>query len=181
MSELLSIQEVADLTGLHEITIRRYIRSGELEAVRIGRRIRVRRTALDYLLKPMQPVATPESAAEDIANLKESAAIYQVAEPGIPPGRIPAVIGKVATGLVQLPVEDIAMVAQLVARLQRQRLPAAPRRPPAAIVAEARRQAALLRDIPRAEIAARFEALTEEIRGQAVAQGTAIDGDWFGD
>ena len=39
MSDLLSIQEVAEITGLHEITIRRYVRSGELEAVRIGRRI----------------------------------------------------------------------------------------------------------------------------------------------
>ena len=47
MSDLLSIQEVAEITGLHEITIRRYVRSGELEAVRIGQRIRVRRAALD--------------------------------------------------------------------------------------------------------------------------------------
>ena len=94
--------------------------------------------------------------------------------------RIPAVIGKVATGLVQLPAEYIAMVAQLVARLQQQRLPAAPRLP-AEFVTEARRQAALLRNLPRGEIAARFEALSEEIRGQAVALGTAVDGDWFGD
>ena len=83
--------------------------------------------ALDKLLKPMPPAAMPEFAAENIANLKESAAIYQVAEPGIPPRRIPAVIGKVATGLVQLPAEDIALVAQLVARLQHQRQPAVPR------------------------------------------------------
>ena len=181
MTELLSIQEVAELTGLHEITIRRYIRSGELEAVRIGRRIRVHRAALDRLLKPMPPAATPESAAENVVYLRESAAIYQVAESGISPLGIPAVIGKVATGLVQLPVEDIAMVAQLVARLQQQRQPAAPRRLPAEIVTEARRQVALLRDVPRAEIAARFEALTEEIRGQAVSQGTAIEGDWRDD
>ena len=55
MAELLSIQEVAQMTGLHEITIRRYVRSGELEAVRIGRRIRVRREAVDRLMKPMHP------------------------------------------------------------------------------------------------------------------------------
>ena len=55
MAELLSIQEVAQITGLHEITIRRYVRSGELEAVRIGRRIRVRREAVDRLMKPMHP------------------------------------------------------------------------------------------------------------------------------
>ena len=55
MAELLSIQEVAQITGLHEITVRRYVRSGELEAVRIGRRIRVRREAVDRLMKPMHP------------------------------------------------------------------------------------------------------------------------------
>ena len=64
MSDLLSIQEVAELTGLHEITIRRYVRSGELEAVWIGRRIRVRSAAIDELLKPLQPDVTPEAATE---------------------------------------------------------------------------------------------------------------------
>ena len=52
---------------------------------------------------------------------------------------------------------------------------------PVEIVTKARRQAALLSDVPRAEVAARFEALAEEIRGQALAQGTAIEGDWLGD
>ena len=64
MAELLSIQEVAQITGLHEITIRRYVRSGELEAVRIGRRIRVRREAVDKLMKPMRPESEPEPALQ---------------------------------------------------------------------------------------------------------------------
>ena len=64
MAELLSIQEVAQITGLHEITIRRYVRSGELEAVRIGRRIRVRREAVDRLMKPMHPDPEPEPALQ---------------------------------------------------------------------------------------------------------------------
>jgi len=50
----------------------------------------------------------------------------------------------------------------------------APRRmSPAEIVAEARKQAALLADVPRAEVVTRFEALVEEIRQQAIAKGTA--------
>ena len=182
MAELLSIQEVAQITGLHEITIRRYIRAGELEAVRIGRRIRVRREALDRLLKPMQPEVTPESAAEDVAHLKEGAAIYETASLDRPTAAAQALIGGVALRLVQLPLNDITLVAQMVTRLQQRRQDAAPRRlSPAEIVTEARRQAALLSDVPRAEIAARFEALAEEIRGQAIARGTAIEGDWLGD
>ena len=180
MSELLSIQEVADLTGLHEITIRRYIRSGKLEAVRLGRRIRVRRAAIDNLLKPLQPDVTPEAAVEDTRYLKESAAVYQVAKPGLFTAPIPAIIGQVAAGLAQLPDEDIAMVAHLVGRLQR-RQPTPQQRSPTEIVAEARQQAARLRDAPRAEIAARFEVLAAEIRQQAIARGTAIEGDWSND
>ncbi len=179
MSDLLSIQEVAEITGLHEITIRRYVRSGELEAVRIGRRIRVRRAALDKLLKPLQPDATPEAVGEGEQRLQESATVYQVAKPGRLSAPIPALIGQVATGLVQLPDEDIAMVARLVERLQ----PRQPAAPPAAaaIVAAARQQAAQLGDVPRSDIAARFELLVEEIRQQAIARGTAIEGDWRND
>lgn len=180
MSDMLSIQEIAELTGLHEVTIRRYVRSGKLEAVRIGRRIRVRRAALDRLLKAVQPDVTSETAAEDTRYLNESAALYQVAEPGLFSISIPAVIGQVATGLAQLPEEDIFMVAHLVGRLQ-QRRPAAAQRSPAELVAAARQQAARLRAAPRAEIAAHFETLAEEIRQQAIAHGTAIEGDWRND
>lgn len=180
MSDLLSIQEVAEITGLHEITIRRYVRAGELEAVRIGRRIRVRRAALDKLLKPLQPAAMPEATIEEGQRLQESATVYQVAEPGRSSAPVPALIGQVAIGLVQLPDEDIAMVAHLVGRLQ-QRQPAAQPPTAAAIVAAARQQAARLGDVPRADIAARFELLIEEIRQQAIARGTAIEGDWRDD
>lgn len=182
MAELLSIQKVAQITGLHEITIRRYIRSGKLEAVRVGRRIRVRREALDKLLKPMRPDAAPEAAPEIAATLKESAAVYEIAGAQRSAAPAQALVGGVALGLAQLPLEDINLVAQMVTRLQQQRQAAAPRRlSPVEIVAEARRQAALLSDVPRAEIAARFEALAEEIRRQTIAQGTAIEGDWLGD
>jgi excisionase family DNA binding protein len=46
-NRLLSIQAVAEISGLHEITIRRYVRSGELEAVRIGRRTESRQGAVE--------------------------------------------------------------------------------------------------------------------------------------
>jgi excisionase family DNA binding protein len=182
MAELLSIQEVAQITGLHEITIRRYVRSGALEAVRIGRRIRVRREAVDKLMKPMRPESEPEPALQSGPVLKEGAAAYEVTSQGRVAETVPEVVGRIALQLVQLPAEDISAVAQLVARLRQQRQPAVQRQmSPAEIVAAARTQAALLADVPRAEVAARFEALVEEIRHQAIAKNTAIEGDWLGD
>lgn len=180
MAELLSIQEVARITGLHEITIRRYIRSGALEAVRIGRRIRVRREALDKLMQPLHP--EPEPASQSDFHLKESAVAYEVMPQRRANETIPEVVGRIALQLVQLPADDVAAVALLVARLRQQRQPAMQRQmSPAEIVAAARKQAASLADVPRAEVAARFEALVEEIRQQAIAEDTAIEGDWLGD
>jgi excisionase family DNA binding protein len=124
MAELLSIQEVAQITGLHEITIRRYVRSGELEAVRIGRRIRVRREAVEGLMKPMHPGPEPEPALQSEPNLKEGAAAYQVTPQRQSVETLPDVVGRIALQLVQLPAEDVAAVAQLVARLRQQRQPA---------------------------------------------------------
>ena len=106
--------------------------------------------------------------------------VYEAAGLGQTPASVQAIIGGVAVRLGQLPLEDIRLVAQMVARLQQQRQAATSHRlSPVEIVTEARRRAALLSDVPRAEIAARFEALAEEIREQAIAQGTAIEGDWL--
>ena len=121
MAELLSIQEVAQVTGLHEITIRRYVRSGELEAVRIGRRIRVRREAVDRLMKPMHPDPELEPALESEPYLKESAAAYEVTSQRQAVETIPEVVGRIALQFVQLPAEDVAAVALLAARSKQQR------------------------------------------------------------
>jgi hypothetical protein len=49
------------------------------------------------------------------------------------------------------------------------------------IVKEARKRARLLRDVPREQLVARFMEVGEQIRQEAIAKGTAIDGDWTGD
>ncbi len=121
MAELLSIQEVARITGLHEVTIRRYIRSGKLEAVRIGRRIRVRREALDRMMQPMHPQSEPESDLQGEPYLKEGAGVYEAAAQRPPVETKPEVVGRIALQLLQLPAEDISVVAQLVAHLRQQR------------------------------------------------------------
>jgi excisionase family DNA binding protein len=55
MDELLTVKQVAELLQLHEMTIRRYIKSGKLEAVRIGRNVRVPRRAVEALLHAENP------------------------------------------------------------------------------------------------------------------------------
>ena len=68
MDELLTVKQVADLLQLHEITIRRYIKSGRLDAVRIGRNVRVPRRAVEALLREENPA------------LREAPPVYQTKE-----------------------------------------------------------------------------------------------------
>ncbi len=84
--------------------------------------------------------------------------------------------------IAQLPEEDLPMVIEFVHYLKYQPRPVA-RQPlsVAAMRSEARRRASRLRDVPRADLVARFRELSDEIRQQAIAKGTAIEGDWHGD
>ncbi|HEY8792889.1 MAG TPA: helix-turn-helix domain-containing protein [Gaiellaceae bacterium] len=49
-SGLVSVREVADQLGVHPETIRRLIHDGRLDAVRVGRVLRVHRAAVDRFL-----------------------------------------------------------------------------------------------------------------------------------
>ena len=48
--ELVSVRDVADQLGVHPETIRRLIHDGRLDAVRVGRVLRVHREAVDSFL-----------------------------------------------------------------------------------------------------------------------------------
>lgn len=119
---------------------------------------------------------------EHVNQIGEDVAVYDVTRLGNADSALQAAIGGLALQLAQLPAEDVFSAVQYVTRLQKRHLVAQkPLRPPDEIVAEARRQAELLHGVPRVEVARRFAVLAEEIRQQAVAQGTAFDGDWLGD
>lgn len=47
---LVSVREVADQLGVHPETVRRLIHDGRLDAVRVGRVLRVHREAVDQFL-----------------------------------------------------------------------------------------------------------------------------------
>ncbi len=60
--ELFTIQEVAQMMRVSPMTIRRRIKEGELAAVRIGRKVRVSKQALDQLPKPIEPKSTKQTS-----------------------------------------------------------------------------------------------------------------------
>jgi excisionase family DNA binding protein len=49
-TDLVSVRDVAEQLGVHPETIRRLIHNGRLDAVRVGRVLRVHREAVDLFL-----------------------------------------------------------------------------------------------------------------------------------
>jgi hypothetical protein len=98
------------------------------------------------------------------------------------PAATPQVIGQLAVKLSSLPDEDLELVAEFVSLLEEKRPLEPARRLSATEIREkARRRARLLHDVPREQLVARFIEVGEQIRQEAIAKGTAIDGDWTGD
>lgn len=65
--ELLTVRETAAALKVAPITVRRYIAAGRLPAVRVGRNVRIERTALERLLRP---AAAPPDLAPELCNLE---------------------------------------------------------------------------------------------------------------
>ncbi|MEV6519204.1 helix-turn-helix domain-containing protein [Micromonospora chalcea] len=61
-NDMYSVEQVADLLGLHVRTVRGYIRSGRLRATRIGKQYRIARADLDALTGRPAVVATGPAA-----------------------------------------------------------------------------------------------------------------------
>ena len=53
--ELLTVQETARLLRVNPITVRRYIADGKLQAVRVGRGMRVHKEAIERFAVPVAP------------------------------------------------------------------------------------------------------------------------------
>jgi len=103
---------------------------------------------------------------------------YVAMTPLSPPS--PAKIGQIALKLTRLSAEEVSGLLEIVDQLEPEET-ACKARTAAEIREVAKRRAALLRDVPRELVAARFTELAEEIRQEAIAKGTAIDGDWTDD
>jgi excisionase family DNA binding protein len=53
--DLLTVKETAQILRVSQITVRRYIASGQLAAERVGHGIRVRREAIEEFVTPVEP------------------------------------------------------------------------------------------------------------------------------
>ncbi|PGH44860.1 DNA-binding protein [Micromonospora sp. WMMA1996] len=62
-----SVEQVAELLGLHVRTVRGYIRAGRLRAVRIGKQYRIARADLDALTG--RPASSAPSATAEVSSI----------------------------------------------------------------------------------------------------------------
>lgn len=69
MESLLTTEQVADRLQVHEETVRRYVRSGELPAIRKGRLIRIAPKAVEDFLQPDTTVSSWTKAAKRMAGV----------------------------------------------------------------------------------------------------------------
>ncbi|WP_245976363.1 helix-turn-helix domain-containing protein [Amycolatopsis palatopharyngis] len=74
--EMYSVEQVADRLGLHVRTVRGYIRSGRLKAVRIGKQYRIARADLDALTGRAR--SSPTGATGTASASMEVSSIVQI-------------------------------------------------------------------------------------------------------
>ncbi|MFE9656250.1 helix-turn-helix domain-containing protein [Micromonospora sp. NPDC006431] len=69
-NDMYSVEQVADLLGLHVRTVRGYIRAGRLRAARIGKQYRISRADLDALTgRPAPPIGAPALEVSSIVQV----------------------------------------------------------------------------------------------------------------
>lgn len=59
----MTVQEVAETLRVSPMTVRRYIASGKLAAVRVGRGVRVDQAAVDRFVEPVVPTTESDEEA----------------------------------------------------------------------------------------------------------------------
>src|SRR4051812_38640567 len=74
--QLYSVDQVADLLGLHAKTVRNYVRDGRLKAVRIGKQYRIARADLETFAG--HPVAAPARETVPRRRHAEVSSIVQI-------------------------------------------------------------------------------------------------------
>ncbi len=91
-----------------------------------------------------------------------------------------SLIRRAVSEVVSLPEEDLPLVIELASRLKRRRW-IRHRSQVKELVARARQRAAALADVPHDQLVAQLIAIGDTIRADAIANGTAIEGEWEGD
>ena len=73
---LYSLEQVAERLGLQVRTVRSYVRSGRLKAIRIGKQYRVTRESLEDLTGPA-PLAVPQHRHVEVSSVIQVDAVSQ--------------------------------------------------------------------------------------------------------
>jgi len=76
-ARLYSLEQVAQRLGLQVRTVRRYVRSGRLKAIRIGKQYRVTRESLEDLTGPAPPRAVPRHHHVEVSSVIQVDAVSQ--------------------------------------------------------------------------------------------------------
>lgn len=66
--ELLTVKQIAIILKLHPLTIRRYIREGKLEAVKVAGSVRIKKESFNKLIQSFMPQIRPKVGLK--SNLK---------------------------------------------------------------------------------------------------------------
>jgi excisionase family DNA binding protein len=74
-ARMYSLEQVAERLGLHVRTVRGYVRSGRLKAVRIGKQYRVTHDALEALTGPTREEAVPRHRHAEVSSMVQIDAI----------------------------------------------------------------------------------------------------------
>lgn len=75
-ARLYSLEQVAERLGLQVRTVRSYVRSGRLQAIRIGKQYRVTRKSLEDLTGPA-PLAVPRHRHVEVSSVIQADAVSQ--------------------------------------------------------------------------------------------------------
>ncbi len=70
VDEFLTVAEVAEMLKLNQQTVRNWIEQGSLPALRVGRRVRIRRSDFDRVLERGY-TSGPHSAAGDVPSAQD--------------------------------------------------------------------------------------------------------------
>lgn len=87
-------------------------------------------------------------------------------------------IRKTIIEVASLPEKEMLSVLEFVGKIKQREKEGLPKLTVAEVRAEAKRRAAEMKNLSREDMVKRFNAATERIRAQAIANGTAIEGDW---
>jgi len=87
-------------------------------------------------------------------------------------------VRKTIIEVVSLPEKEMLAVLEFVGKIKQREKDGLPKLTVAEVRAEANRIAAETANLSRKEIMYRFRETVEQIRAEAIAKGTAIDGEW---